>query len=126
MSTLKADTIQSTGGGAATLTKQEAAKALLNMKQNDSPPTVRSSFNLSSLVDNATADQDINFTNNFSDADYYPSAITGQGTDATLNNTITTSSMQSSGTTRIFVAKASDQTAVERGRFAHIVHGDLA
>ena len=28
MSTLKADTIQSTGGGAATLTKQEAAKAV--------------------------------------------------------------------------------------------------
>ena len=27
MSTLKADTIQSTGGGAATLTKQSAAKA---------------------------------------------------------------------------------------------------
>ena len=30
MSTLKADTIQSTGGGAATLTKQSAAKAFVN------------------------------------------------------------------------------------------------
>ena len=30
MSTLKADTIQSTGGGAATLTKQSAAKAWVN------------------------------------------------------------------------------------------------
>ena len=31
MSTLKADTIQSTGGGAATLTKQAAAKVTFNM-----------------------------------------------------------------------------------------------
>ena len=31
MSTLKADTIQSTSGGAATLTKQEAAKAWVNV-----------------------------------------------------------------------------------------------
>ena len=30
MSTLKADTIQSTGGGAATLTKQEAMKVWVN------------------------------------------------------------------------------------------------
>ena len=32
MSTLKADTIQSTGGGAATLTKQSAAKAWVGFK----------------------------------------------------------------------------------------------
>jgi len=31
MSTLKVDTIQSTGGGAATLTKQQAAKVTFNM-----------------------------------------------------------------------------------------------
>ena len=31
MSTLKADTIQSTSGGVATLTKQQAAKAWLNL-----------------------------------------------------------------------------------------------
>ena len=36
MSTLKADTIQSTGGGAATLTKQAAAKVLFNMNLRSS------------------------------------------------------------------------------------------
>ena len=34
MSTLKADTIQSTGGGAATLTKQTAAKHFLSFDGN--------------------------------------------------------------------------------------------
>ncbi len=36
MSTLKADTIQSTGGGAATLTKQAAAKVTFNMNLRSS------------------------------------------------------------------------------------------
>ena len=127
MSELKVDTITgSDGTSPVTLTKQSAAKALLNMKNNDSPPTVRSSFNHSSLVDNAQADHDINFTNNFSDADYYPSAIAGQGADSTLNNTVITSSMQSSGTTRIFVSRTDNESAIERNRIAHTVHGDLA
>ena len=126
MSTLKADTIQNTSGGAVTLTNQSAAKAMLNMKSNDSPPTVRSSFNHSSLVDNALGDHDINFTNSFSDADYYPAAIAGQGADNTLNNTVITSSMQSSGTTRIYVSRTDNESAIERNRISHTVHGDLA
>ena len=127
MSTLRADTIvASDGSSPVTLTKQSAAKAMLNIKQNDSPPTIRSSFNHSSLVDNAQADHDINFTNNFSDADYYPAAIAGQGADNTLNNTVITSSMQSSGTTRIFVTRTDNEAVVERNRLAHTVHGDLA
>ena len=36
MSTLKADTIQSTSGGAATLTKQAAAKVTFNMNLRSS------------------------------------------------------------------------------------------
>ena len=35
MSTLKADTIQSTGGGRATLTKQEAAITLVSYDQTN-------------------------------------------------------------------------------------------
>ena len=127
MSTLKADTIvASDGSSPVTPTKQSACKAMLNMKNNDSPPTIRSSFNHSSLVDNAQGDHDINFTNNFSDADYYPAAIAGQGADNTLNNTVITSSMQSSGTTRIFVTRTDNEAVVERNRIAHTVHGDLA
>ena len=66
MSTLKADTIQSTGGGAATLTKQQAAKHFVNY---DAPNTTSdSSFNQSSLTDYATGEFKSNFTNSFSSA----------------------------------------------------------
>ena len=46
MSTLKADTIQSTSGGAATLTKQSAAKAWVNFNGTGTI-AVRESFNTS-------------------------------------------------------------------------------
>ena len=61
MSTLKADTIQSTGGGAATLTKQSAAKAFTNYDQ--AANTIRSSLNTSSATDVTTSTFIINLTN---------------------------------------------------------------
>ena len=81
MSTLKADTIQSTGGGAATLTKQSAAKAWVNFTQI-STTTIRSSANISSLTDAGTGQSSpISFTSAMADADYagsfYQNGITG-------------------------------------------------
>ena len=69
MSTLKADTIQSTGGGAATLTKQQAAKVLLRYDQ--STDTTNASFNISSESDDSTGTFTANFSNNFSDGNIY-------------------------------------------------------
>jgi hypothetical protein len=69
MSTLKADTIQSTGGGAATLTKQSAAKAWVNFNGSGTI-AARNSLNTSGLVDNGTGDYNQNFTNSFSAADF--------------------------------------------------------
>ena len=66
MSTLKADTIQSTGGGAATLTKQEATKHWVNYDAVDT--TTDGSLNQSSLTDHSTGEFSSNFTNNFSSA----------------------------------------------------------
>ena len=66
MSTLKADTIQSTGGGAATLTKQEATKHWVNYDAVDS--TTDGSLNQSSLTDHSTGEFSSTFTNNFSSA----------------------------------------------------------
>ena len=68
MSTLKADTIQNTSGGAATLTKQEAAKVYLSVSDNTG--TTNKSFNVSSVDDDATADAGVNLTSNMSDAVY--------------------------------------------------------
>jgi hypothetical protein len=61
MSTLKADTIQSTGGGAATLTKQTAAKVTGTF--DDVNATLDSGFNVTSGTDSATGDATFNFTN---------------------------------------------------------------
>jgi hypothetical protein len=60
MSTLKADTIQNTSGGAATLTKQHAAKAWANL--NGVSFGLRDDFNFSSATDVGTGDYDFIFT----------------------------------------------------------------
>jgi len=62
MSTLKADTIQSTGGGAATLTKQTAAKCF--HLGNEAGTTILKSFNVASMADTGTGKQTIAFTSN--------------------------------------------------------------
>ena len=70
MSTLKADTIQSTSGGAATLTKQQAAKIWSNFDGTTSGITARDSFNVSSIGDTNTGTYTINHTNAMSNNDY--------------------------------------------------------
>jgi len=69
MSTLKADTIQNTSGGAATLTKQHAAKSWANF---DGTGTIasRDSFNVASLTDLATGKYETNFTNNMDSGNF--------------------------------------------------------
>jgi hypothetical protein len=69
MSTLKADTIQSTGGGAATLTNQTAAKAWVNFN-GTSTVAIRASNNVASITDNGTGDYTANFTSAITDANY--------------------------------------------------------
>ena len=62
MSTLKADTIQSTGGGAATLTQQSAPKVWA-YRDATTAATILGSFNVSSAVDEGVGDTDYNITN---------------------------------------------------------------
>jgi len=69
MSTLKADTIQSTSGGAATLTKQSAAKAWGNTS-GDGTPIIDGSFNTSSLTDNAVGQQTYSFVSSMDSSAY--------------------------------------------------------
>ena len=67
MSTLKADTIQSTGGGAATLTSQAANKAFIRFNGTGTL-AINKSLNHSSVTDNSTGNYTPVYTNNFSDA----------------------------------------------------------
>ena len=64
MSTLKADTIQNTSGGAATLTKQHAPKHWVNYDARGT--TTHGSFNQSSLTDNGQGDFTSTYTNSLS------------------------------------------------------------
>ena len=79
MSTLKADTIQSTGGGAATLTKQSAAKLFVNFNGTGTI-AIRSTLNVSTITDNGTGDYRLNYATNFSDINYALSHSQKNGT----------------------------------------------
>ena len=74
MSTLKADTIQSTGGGAATLTKQAAAKFHCAYESGGSTGGTGAlqsgDLNVASVTDNGTGNFSPQFTSNFSSATY--------------------------------------------------------
>jgi hypothetical protein len=92
MSTLKADTIQSTSGGAATLTSQAAAKVFSAFDMGSSF-TLQKSLNVSSLGDNGTGSGLINLTNSFSDT--HPSIVSGVGDNLTHNAAAQTNEVQS-------------------------------
>ena len=80
MSTLKADTIQSTSGGAATLTKQSAAKTFVAYKSTTSTAIYNSqSLNVSSLSDVSTGKTEVNLTSAHSVAVYATSDSGGDG-----------------------------------------------
>ena len=77
MSTLKADTIQSTGGGAATLTKQQAAKVFVNQQNDATTNNTNSSFNISGNVDNGNGDNTFSLTSAFDSPGYVVNCTTG-------------------------------------------------
>jgi hypothetical protein len=68
MSTLRANTVETSSRGAVTLTKQEAAKAWFHY--NQSSEEVRDSFNTSSITDDSTGIYTNVFTNNMGNAFY--------------------------------------------------------
>ncbi len=67
MSTIKVDTVQSTGGGAVTLTNQHATKVWFTLGMD---AVQDDSFNCSSVDDDGTGDFGIHFTNALSNALY--------------------------------------------------------
>ena len=69
MSTLKVTTVQTSAGGAVTLTKQHAAKAWWNLNGTGTI-ALRDSFNISSVADDGTGEYDPTFTNNMGNVNY--------------------------------------------------------
>lgn len=122
MSTLKADTIQNTSGGAATLTKQSAAKAWVNF---DGTGTIaaRDSFNVSSLDDDGTGNYGVNFSSSFSDGNYSATSTTSGGGAVCVpyDDYTQTASTYTIGVRRIDTTAMFDASRIHYG-----MNGDLA
>jgi hypothetical protein len=121
MSTLRADTIQNTSGGAVTLTNQSAAKAWCTFDASSGTPTILDNINVTSLTDTSTGTQDVNFVNSFNNTSYTTNATVGQGgnKNAVYDNTATSS----------VEIKTETATTGADADFNHVSvahHGDLA
>lgn len=85
MSTIKAANLQNTGSGAPAFKNSsgteigQLAKAWINFN-GQSSITIRDSFNVSSITDNATGAYTINFTNSMANANYATMCSQGDGT----------------------------------------------
>ena len=122
MSTLKADTIQSTGGGAATLTKQSAAKIF---ERHNASHSLDSSFGVSSITDNGTGDTTVTYTNALSAATQVIGGSAGNN-DSNECLIVSNSRAASTTTTHRYVVGDSGGTYRDRAVNATLVHGDLA
>jgi len=123
MSTLKADTIQSTSGGAATLTKQSAAKAWQNL--NGSTFGLRDSFNTASSTDNGTGDYSHTMTNAMSDADYV--VLVTSRNEATNTNSANNIHQGTAPTASVFrIQHIENGSATDAVYVSSSVDGDLA
>ncbi len=126
MSTLKADTIQSTGGGAATLTKQEAAKAYAVTGHSSSTPLTTKLFNISSIGDTASGVMTFNFTSSFDSANY--TRIGTAGLNESSNRFCMVHENNATQSASAAVMKyINHDNSVDDTTVAHLVfHGDLA
>ena len=123
MSTLKADTIQSTSGGAATLTKQHAAKAWVNFAGNGT--SINDSLNISSLGDNATGKFTVTMSSAMDAVNY--AVVTGTQEVGTQNNHIINVRSDVTITTTVFgIATYSTSTYQDVTLVYDAVQGDLA
>tara|TARA_R100000388_G_C7229020_1_gene153495 strand:- start:234 stop:620 length:387 start_codon:yes stop_codon:yes gene_type:complete len=128
MSTLKADTIQSTSGGAATLTKQSAAKAWADIDMTGTA-SLDNSSNGSGITDNGTGDVTLSFTSSLSNANYACSGMTTANLSfddeglVHLNYT----GGRAAGSCRFGVTDAHNAAdAIDLDPVMVVIHGDLA
>ena len=125
MSTLKADTIQSTGGGAATLTKQTAAKGFVSFNGTG---TIASdnSFNLSSLADAGTGDYDASWTNVMGTSVYMMSGMKSHSVSDTSCNLKISSRSSNFTASTVRVRSIENASAADSDYVSMMCHGDLA
>jgi len=129
MSTLKADTIQSTSGGAATLTKQHASKQWVNITGTGTP-AANDSFNTSSITDGGTGYHTPNLTNAMSNANYAYNFTVQR--DATNDVVFVAQRYDADPTTSSYTPRTfhvdhdTSPAAEDPGILCCTIHGDLA
>ena len=80
MSTLKVNTIQNTSGGSGSTPEQLSkgrCKAWADLSGDSNPPSLRGSFNVSSVTDNGTGDHTFNFSTPMVNTAYAVSCLAG-------------------------------------------------
>ncbi len=124
MSTLKVTTVQTSAGGAVTLTKQSAAKVFSSNKTlSGSTPTWLpdvDSFNVSSTTDTQTGYAIINMTNGFNNTAF---ASVGNNAGFSVNDLVSTRFQATTSTAddiRIYDGGYKDAS------FSYVAFGDLA
>lgn len=124
MSTLKADTIQNTSGGAVTLTKQSAAKAWARI-DSSSTMAAQNSLNLSSLTDGGTGQVEMYFVTSFSDSEYAGSGMSGNNGNTSGSRSQTVDNTPATGN---FHFRNIYQTSTNQddANIMMSIHGDLA
>ena len=126
MSTLRADTIQSTGGGAATLTKQHAAKAYCSI---DGDSTVNESLNIASTTDNGDGDNSYTFSSAMGSATFAVSGMSKSDDNAGVRAAFMQFAANNTSIATTFFRLTSQyaNTNVREAEYAStIAHGDLA
>jgi hypothetical protein len=127
MSTLKADTIQSTSGGAATLTKQHAAKAWVKFDGSVSTPAALDSFNHSSVTDSATGSYINNLSSAMSNVNYMmTTAGEHDGGSFASVGEYNHDSANTTTASKVDYHNVANSSAVDVGNAGQVVHGDLA
>ncbi len=129
MSTLKADTIQSTGGGAATLTKQSAAKGWV--KYNQVLNLADGSYNVSSVTDISTGKFAQNHISAMSDANYSTTFTTGASRVLGTNQEDSSGGSQPDSASvayfnSLYNSSAATYTNIDMQSNGTVIHGDLA
>ena len=124
MSTIKVDTVQSTGGGAVTLTNQSASK--FRVHHSGDSPTTNESFNMSTLTDEAAGRYSYAFSNNFNTVYFTTTAMSTE--DGTIGYvTIYYSRNYTRATSSVHLQGIDQGDSYDDGQYTAVVsHGDLA
>ena len=127
MSTLKVTTLQTSTGGAVTLTKQHAAKAWINFNDGSEADTVRDSFNVTTLTDRGTGLWTLTVTNNFANIYYEGSGSAADAwPDADARNRMVLNGPNSTSEIYINVFDTSGSAENDPDYVGASNHGELA